>query len=47
MVQATRDGIEYGAAQSGKRFKTAEEREAYIAKRVEASMTAAEKKAGK
>lgn len=45
-VEATRNGVRYGASQPDTRFKTAEERDAFITKRVEASRKAANKKAG-
>ncbi len=44
-IQATRNGVEYGASQPNKYFKTIEERDAHIAKRLEESRKAAEKKA--
>lgn len=44
-VAATRDGVRYGACQPDRYFATAEERDAFIAKRVADSRKAAAKKA--
>jgi hypothetical protein len=42
-VQASRDGVSFGASQYGEHFKSEEERTAYVSKRLSASRKAAQK----